>query len=391
VLVVLLNVAMTLALSGRMPSALEGLAAGLLNLFGVGLAYARFKSKYTEPTAERLRRISRFIRINAEGTGDLTQRLDRSDFAEDETGDLVKWLNNMIDSLEGMLLRMKQSAADVQLSQQQLLASTDGTERTTSRMSGKIEDMIGRMRKQLQDIDVAKDVSANMNESLKAMELQAGQQIAVAQAQVGQIGGKMQDIQHKVEQTNETIRTFLNTLKEIAQVVSFIEEISAQTNLLSLNASIEAARAGELGKGFAVVAGEIRKLSEQTKQATAQIGGIVESIRTHAEEAIEAIEGGNRAAGEGARMAEAAWGILEASASGDTTKTRVVEEMVAVMEDIAEASFENRRLSEEVERTVAELTDSMKQARFTSAQVSDITGSLLGIINQFKLTEGRVR
>lgn len=391
VLIVLLNVAMTLVLAGRVPVALQGVVTGAANLLGVYLAYSRLKRKYAEPTAERLRRISRFIRINAEGTGDLTQRLDRSDFAEDETGELVKWLNNMIDSLEGMLMRMKQSAADVQESQQLLLASTDGTERSTSRMSEKIGDMIGRMRRQLQDIDVAKDVSTNMSESLKAMEVQAGQQIAVAQEQVGQIGSKMQDIQRKVEQTNETIRIFLSTFKEIAQVVQFIEEISAQTNLLSLNASIEAARAGELGRGFAVVAGEIRKLAEQTKQSTSQIGGIVESIRAHAEEAIEAIADGNRAASEGARMAKAAWGILEASASGETTKSRVVEEMVAVMENIAQVSFENRRLSEEVEHTVAELTDSMKQARFTSAQVSDITGSLLGVINQFKLTEGRIR
>ena len=69
-------------------------------------------------------------------------------------------------------------------------------------------------------------------------------------------------------------------IKEVDAITETILGISSQTNLLALNASIEAARAGEAGKGFAVVADEIRKLSEETKEATEQIGAIISKLTT---------------------------------------------------------------------------------------------------------------
>lgn len=69
-------------------------------------------------------------------------------------------------------------------------------------------------------------------------------------------------------------------IKEVDAITETILGISSQTNLLALNASIEAARAGEAGKGFAVVADEIRKLSEETKEATEQIGVIISKLTT---------------------------------------------------------------------------------------------------------------
>ncbi|MDQ0884219.1 methyl-accepting chemotaxis protein [Peribacillus sp. V2I11] len=69
-----------------------------------------------------------------------------------------------------------------------------------------------------------------------------------------------------------------NTSKEIERIVTMITSIAEQTNLLALNAAIEAARAGENGKGFAVVAGEIRKLSENTKESVSEVVKLVNGI-----------------------------------------------------------------------------------------------------------------
>ncbi|MGZ9817560.1 methyl-accepting chemotaxis protein [Peribacillus simplex] len=69
-----------------------------------------------------------------------------------------------------------------------------------------------------------------------------------------------------------------NTSKEIERMVTIITSIAEQTNLLALNAAIEAARAGENGKGFAVVAGEVRKLSENTKQSVSEVVKLVNGI-----------------------------------------------------------------------------------------------------------------
>lgn len=106
----------------------------------------------------------------------------------------------------------------------------------------------------------------------------------------------------QIENINRIINRFkdkADKLKEqsnnIGNIIKIIHGISEQTNLLSLNAGIEAARAGESGKGFAVVAGEIRKLSDETKEATENIKQMIEAVKVNAAEIeVEAVSGLNQ-------------------------------------------------------------------------------------------------
>ncbi len=88
----------------------------------------------------------------------------------------------------------------------------------------------------------------------------------------------------QMETTVELLNTLADNSREIELMLATIRKISGQTNLLALNATIEAARAGEAGRGFAVVAGEVKELSNQTKQATEDIAekshAIQESVAT---------------------------------------------------------------------------------------------------------------
>ncbi|MEK8130691.1 methyl-accepting chemotaxis protein [Paenibacillus filicis] len=373
------------------PFWLTGLAAGLLQVvFGLLIALLVYR-RGSAPMTRHLQRIARFIRMNAEGKGDLTQRLQPDQFQGNESRELAKWINNMIDSLEGIMLQVKRAAADVLSSQRLLNESTDTTAGSTERMNVKIHDMIGSLRKQLKDIDQAKVAVEEMKQTLREIESHATGQIAVAQHEVERIGGKMSHISAKVEETNRTISTFMETTQQIRTVLQVIEEISARTNLLALNASIEAARVGEHGKGFAVVAAEIRKLADLTRQSTEEIGGTVQDIYANAEKAFASMEEGTKVVEEGSLLVAAASDLLHNASGNDSLKMQVIDEVVRLMERIAEISKDNRVISREVEGNVQELMADTGQVKLTSKRVESITAFLEQLVNQFHLNESRIR
>ena len=102
----------------------------------------------------------------------------------------------------------------------------------------------------------------------------------------------MQNLKHKVQAIAELIIELTDYIKQIGSTVNLVENISEQTNMLALNAAVEAARAGEYGKGFAVVAGEIRKLADESKQATNKITTLVSEIEQTTSSTIMATEDG---------------------------------------------------------------------------------------------------
>ena len=78
--------------------------------------------------------------------------------------------------------------------------------------------------------------------------------------------------------------------KQMEQIVNIVNSIADQTNLLSLNASIEAARAGEYGRGFSIVAGEVRKLSEETKQSVSNVANLISNTHTQVENLTKTLD-----------------------------------------------------------------------------------------------------
>jgi len=105
---------------------------------------------------------------------------------------------------------------------------------------------------------------------------------------------KMFAIRHKIQTIAELILELSEFIQSISSTIGVVEDIAEQTNLLALNAAVEAARAGEHGKGFAVVAGEIRKLADESKQATTKITSLITDIQQTTNSTVMATEEGTK-------------------------------------------------------------------------------------------------
>ncbi|MBQ9149985.1 hypothetical protein IJX73_03540 [bacterium] len=114
---------------------------------------------------------------------------------------------------------------------------------------------------------------------------------------------KMFSIRHKIQTIAELILELSDFVQSISSTIGLVEDIAEQTNLLALNAAVEAARAGEHGKGFAVVASEIRKLADESKQATAKIISLINDIQQTANSTVLATEEGTKEIESGLELA----------------------------------------------------------------------------------------
>ena len=103
---------------------------------------------------------------------------------------------------------------------------------------------------------------------------------------------KMAGIEQSVLHSAEVVEKLGESSKQIGEIVDTISGIADQTNLLALNAAIEAARAGETGRGFAVVAEEVRKLAEQSREASEQIKERIAGVQRDTAEAVAAMQSG---------------------------------------------------------------------------------------------------
>ncbi len=169
----------------------------------------------------------------------------------------------------------------------------------------------------------------------------------------------------------EAMNRINETSKKIGNIISEIESIASQTNLLSLNASIEAARAGEAGRGFSVVADQIRQLAEQSSKSAVDTRALIEGT-------MQEVENGNKVAGRAAASIETVVEGIRSVADSSKDVSTVSENQAATMK---EAEIGVNQISDVIQTNAALAEESSATSEELSAQAA----TLDSLIAKFKL------
>jgi methyl-accepting chemotaxis protein len=256
----------------------------------------------TERDEERRRRedlqrnISRFLDTATEiAGGDLTRR---GEVTSDVLGSVVDAINVMVEELGTIIKDVRQAAQQVAGNASEMIVATEqmatgaqAQAREAMSVSSATEELTVSVRQ------VAQSAEASATAARLTLEAAGRGEEAVRSSLAG-----MQRIRGEVQAISRKIKGLADRALEISAIVGTIEDIAAQTNLLSLNAAIEAAGAGEAGLRFAVVADEVRKLAERSAKAAKDIGVLIKAIQGETQDAVVAMEEGTHEVETGYRV-----------------------------------------------------------------------------------------
>ena len=295
--------------------------------------------------------------VEGASEGDLTVR---AEISAGQIGIVGDFFNAIIENLRDIVIQVQDSTTQVNNSLEKDEKSIANLAKDSSKQAKKIERMLGfveQMEESIQDV---------------AQNAQTAAEVAKTASNNAQDGGEAMDrtvdnivqLRETVAQTAKKVKRLGESSQQISKVISLINQIALQTNLLAINASIEAARAGEEGRGFAVVAEEVGQLAAQSAMATKEIEQIVETIQLETSEVVEAMEIGTTQVVEGTQLVE----TTKESLSKIVSVSRQIDDLVA---SISEATVSQTKTSELVTNLMKDIVKVSQSQSDSSVEVSD--------------------
>ncbi|PMH01829.1 methyl-accepting chemotaxis protein [Vibrio lentus] len=326
-----------------------------------------------------LNRVSAALEEIASGEGDLTQRLEPK--SDDEIGQLAANFNRFVGNMHTMVIKLSEVSA----------ALGNQARQTASQA----EERSARIQMQQDEINM---VATAVNEMAAATQEIAGNADHTAQNSSEAVGacehgtGQVTQTQSSIQNLAQEVQIATNVILELEEhgnsinaILSNIQGIAEQTNLLALNAAIEAARAGEQGRGFAVVADEVRVLSQRTHGSTQEIQQTIELLQGTTGKAVNIMN-------DSRTLAETSVDDANSAAASLTQIHAAVERISDMATQIASAAEEQASVTSEITRNTEgirdvsnELADEAHQAAEQAAQLSELSHELESEISRFKL------
>jgi methyl-accepting chemotaxis protein len=356
------------------------LATYLVRLATASLATAAAKSEAQQHEQEALQVQLYQLLSSVEGAtrGDLTVR---ADVTAGDMGTVADFFNAIIESLRQIVTQVKDSAIRVNAS--------------VGEKEGAIRQLAADALQQATEITHTLDSVERMTLSIQTVADNARQAAEVArQASTTAVAGgtamdqtvkSILNLRETVGETTKKVKRLGESSQQISKVVSLINQIALQTNLLAINASIEATRAGEEGRGFAVVAEEVGELAARSAAATKEIEQIVANIQLETIAVVEAMELGTAQVVEGTNLVESTKQSLEQI-------LQVSAQIDGLVQSISTATVSQAETSQQVTSLMQDIAKISERTSQTSLQVSSslqetvaVTQQLQQSVNTFKI------
>ncbi|KOP54038.1 MULTISPECIES: methyl-accepting chemotaxis protein [Pseudomonas syringae group] len=291
-------------------------------------------------------------------------------------------------AFDRMQIRLREMIQQISQAANQLVVAVQQISGASEQLSGAIQEQstsASMMAATIEELTVSiHHVSENADEAHQ-LASRSGQQSQDGAQVIENTLSSMNGIAKTVQLSSAQVADLGQHSEHISSIVSVIQGIADQTNLLALNAAIEAARAGEQGRGFAVVADEVRLLAQNTGKSTKEIAGMIEKIQAGVRETVESMRTGVVEVNQGVEMAGTAGQAIIEIRDSSSKVLQVVDqisfalrEQTAASQDVARNVERSAQMSEQNNMSVQELLK-------TSGGLKSLAISLQQEVSKFQL------